>query len=128
MGRRIRTLIVDDSPVVERFIRVVLGDNLDVEVVRTARDGLEALILVGVLEPDLVLMDLEMPVMNGLHATKKIRRTFPQVRVLIVSSVDRSELREAWRACGADGFVSKQRLSLDLNSEIIKIFACSMDK
>lgn len=86
-GHRIRVLLVDDHAVVRRGLRMFLGEDADVEVVGEGADGEEAVRLVGELKPDVVLMDLLLPKMDGVDATEIIRRDHPEVQVIALTSV-----------------------------------------
>ena len=119
---RIRTLVVDDSSIAQKTICSYLNEQKSVEVIGTASNGPQALDKVQALNPELVLLDIQMPVMNGLEVTQQLRKRFPSIRVILVSIDDGHELRISSEACGADGFVSKIRLP-ELGSEIRRIFA-----
>ena len=119
---RIRTLVVDDSSIAQKTICSYLSDQKTVEVIGTASNGPQALDKVQALNPELVLLDIQMPVMNGLEVTHQLRKRFPLIRVILVSIDDGQELRISCESCGADGFVSKIRLP-ELGSEIRRIFA-----
>ena len=84
-NQRIRILLVDDHPVVRKGMRAFLDGISGLEVVGEASEGETALAQAKELLPDVVLMDVEMPGMNGLEATQQLRREFPQTRVLILS-------------------------------------------
>ena len=122
-GFRLRTLVVDDSPAMRLAICRLLEMTPEVEIVGAAGAGAAALDLVERLRPDLVLMDIFMPGMNGLDATVHLRKHFPEVRVIIVTVYDSPEGHMAAKACGAHGFVPKARLHLDLCSEIKRCYA-----
>ncbi len=103
----IRVLICDDQEVVREGLRVILTKAPDIKVVGVAGDGAEALALLDVARPDVVLMDLKMPGMNGIQATRQIRERFPQVRVLVLTTYDADEwVFDAIRS-GAAGYVLK---------------------
>jgi len=103
----IRVLICDDQVVVCEGLRAILSTAPGIEVVGIANDGEEALKLVESLQPDLVLMDLKMPVMNGIEATRQIRERFPNVRVLVLTTYDFDEwVFDAIRS-GASGYLLK---------------------
>lgn len=103
----IRILICDDQEVVREGLRVILSSTPDLEVVGMAQDGDEALELVSQTTPDLVLMDLKMPGMNGIQATRQIRNHYPQVRVLVLTTYDADEwVFDAIRS-GAAGYLLK---------------------
>lgn len=87
----IRVLLVDDHPLVLEGINACLSNVAGIEVVGQANNGLEALELAEALTPDVVLMDVTMPVMNGLEATRELKRRFPDYRVLILSMHENRE-------------------------------------
>ncbi len=103
----IRVLICDDQVVVCEGLRAILSTAPGIEVVGVANDGEEAVKLVESLHPDLALMDLKMPVMNGIEATREIRNRFPDVRVLVLTTYDFDEwVFDAIRS-GASGYLLK---------------------
>lgn len=103
----IRVLLCDDQEVVLEGLRTILKASPGVEVVGLAHNGAEALEMAGQLKPDVVLMDLKMPVMNGIQATQRIRAQHPQVRVLVLTTYDDDEwLFDAVRS-GAAGYLLK---------------------
>jgi DNA-binding NarL/FixJ family response regulator len=106
-ARKIRILIADDHQLFRAGIRALLKQFDDLDIVAEADDGREALRLVGVHHPDVVLMDLMMPSLNGLDATARIVRAFPRTRVLIVSmNADEDSVLKSLRA-GAIGYLVK---------------------
>jgi DNA-binding NarL/FixJ family response regulator len=103
----IRVLIADDHPVVRQGLRTFLDLQDDLEVVGEARDGAEAVALAGSLAPDVLLLDLRMPVLDGLGALARLAEIGPAPRVLVLTSVaDRGDVAPAMRA-GAAGFLYK---------------------
>jgi len=103
----IRVLIVDDQAVVAEGLRVILTTAPTIEVVGLAYNGAQAIELVEKLKPDLVLMDLKMPVMNGIRATQAIRERYPEKYVLVLTTYDSDEwVFDAIRA-GASGYLLK---------------------
>ncbi len=110
----IRVLICDDQVVICEGLRAILSTTPDIEVVGIANDGQEALDLMDKLRPDVVLMDLKMPVLNGIQATREIRERYPQVRVLVLTTYDFDEwVFDAIRG-GADGYLLKDTPREDL--------------
>ena len=110
LSTRVRVLVVDDSAVTLQTISNFLRRQVAVEVVGTAQDGAQAVDLAQKLQPDLVLMDVQMPGMNGLEATAEILRQFPQIRVVMVTVNDTPELRQAAEDTGAYQFIPKPQL------------------
>jgi len=111
-------LIVDDHTLVRDGIRALLTLVVDVEVVGEAANGKEALEKVKELAPDVVLMDLAMPIMGGLEATRRIRREFPETKVLALTQYDDSEYVIPIIEAGACGFVTKMVAFAELASAI----------
>jgi DNA-binding NarL/FixJ family response regulator len=116
-----RLVIVDDHDFVRSGIKVMLSGEPDLEIVGEAADGQEALELCGRERPDLILMDVRMPRMDGLVATRSIKRRFPRVSVLILTMHENAEyLLEAIRA-GAAGYVLKDAPQNELVTAIRKV-------
>ena len=112
--RRIRVLVADDHAMVRDGIRAVLALHRDMQVVGDAVNGREALEKTIELSPDVVLMDIVMPVMNGLEAAKNICRECPKSRVLILTQYDDDENVLASNQVGALGFIPKTAVSSQL--------------
>jgi CheY-like chemotaxis protein len=104
---RVRTLIVDDSPRTVKVIAQTLKDVGNFDLVGAAIDERQALPYVSALYPDLVLMDIHMPRLNGLHATQSIKQRERPPVLIIVSSDDGPITRSRAEQAGADGFISK---------------------
>jgi DNA-binding NarL/FixJ family response regulator len=103
----IKVLICDDQDLVCEGLKAILSTSPDIQVVGVANDGAEALALIPKCQPDLVLMDLKMPGMNGVHATRHIRQQFSGVQVLVLTTYDADEwVFDAIRA-GANGYLLK---------------------
>ncbi len=103
----IKVLICDDQDLVCEGLKAILSTAKDLEVVEVANDGAEALALIPATMPDLVLMDLKMPVMNGIHATRLIRQEYPKIKVLVLTTYsDDSWVFDAIRS-GAQGYLLK---------------------
>lgn len=102
-----RILICDDQAITREGLALLLNLERDIEVVGTAEDGAQAIELTARLLPDLVLMDLKMPFMNGVEATRHIRARYPQISVLVLTTYDDEEwIFDAIRA-GASGYLLK---------------------
>jgi len=103
----IRLLLVDDQPVVRQGLRMRLTLEPDITVVGEASNGREAITLVQQLAPDIVLMDVEMPEMDGITATLAMRASIPQSAVVMLSIYDDVSTRARAHAAGAAAFVNK---------------------
>ncbi|MYT71693.1 MULTISPECIES: response regulator transcription factor [unclassified Streptomyces] len=121
--KAIRLLLVDDDPLVRSGLRLMLGGADDVEIVGEAADGEAALTLAGTLRPDVVLMDIRMPVLDGLAATERLRarEDAPEIVVLTTFHADEQVLR-ALRA-GAAGFVLKDASPADILGAVRSVAA-----
>ena len=109
-----RILICDDQAIVRDGLEMLLNLEKDIEVIGKAEDGAEAVELVATRSPDLVLMDLKMPGMNGVEATRQISARYPQVKVLVLTTYDDDEwVFDAIRA-GASGYLLKDTPREDL--------------
>ena len=116
--KKTKVLIVDDHRLIRDGVRSLLELAPDMEVVGEAENGSEALAKVRELLPEIVLMDLAMPVMNGLEATRIIHREFPAIRVLALTQYDDSEYVIPVIEAGASGFVTKMAAFSELASAI----------
>jgi DNA-binding NarL/FixJ family response regulator len=103
----IRVLLADDQPLLRVGFRMVLEAHDGMEIVGEATDGVEAVAAVAALEPDVVVMDVRMPNLDGIQATEKITRTHPSVRILILTTFDLDEYAFAGLRAGASGFLLK---------------------
>jgi two-component system, NarL family, response regulator LiaR len=103
----IRILIADDQAIARQGLQVILSSEEDIEVVGQAKDGQEALELVEQLSPHLVLMDLKMPRLNGVQATKAIKEKFPSVCILVLTTYDLDDWVANAIRNGANGYLLK---------------------
>jgi hemolysin D len=113
----IEILIVDDQIMVQANLQAILTQQSDFKVIGTASDGFSALEQVQIFLPDIVLLDIEMPGLNGLEVAKLIRHDFPDTKVIIVSSYDNAEYVQKSLQSGVNGYVTKQ----NINSTIVEI-------
>ncbi|WP_394685114.1 response regulator [uncultured Microbacterium sp.] len=114
----IRVLVADDHSMVREGLSSVLAAEGDIEVVATATNGAEAVALVGTTGIDVVVMDVSMPVMDGIAATRAVRQDHPRVRVLVLTSFgDRDQVRRAV-AAGATGYQLKDAEPADLRAAV----------
>jgi DNA-binding NarL/FixJ family response regulator len=119
--RPIRVLIVDDHALFAEALMLTLAIDRRIEVVGHASNGFEAVSLARALEPEVVLMDLHMPGMDGIEATKTIRRALPGVRVMIVTASQAPEHARWAREAGAVRYVTKDTPALALVDLVLEI-------
>jgi signal transduction histidine kinase/DNA-binding response OmpR family regulator len=117
----LRILIVDDSAVVRRGIETVLSSRENWIVCGQAVDGLDAIDKAEALRPDVIVMDVSMPRMDGLQATREIRKNRPEAKIVIVTQNDTTITRQQAVAAKAHGFVAKASLANDLPREIARL-------
>lgn len=103
----ITVVIADDQPAVREGLRMRLGLEADIKVMGEAGDGQAALEAVARLQPDIVIMDMEMPVMDGLATARRLQALAPDCRVIVLTIHDDEATRQRAREAGAAGFVSK---------------------
>jgi DNA-binding NarL/FixJ family response regulator len=118
----VRLLIADDHEIVRMGVRILLSDRDQWEVCGEAKDGAEALEKVMELSPDVVVLDLSMPVMGGFDTAKRIRHLSPSTRIVFFSI---HETPTTARLVGADAFVSKSSAAKDLAVTIRRVVACT---
>jgi DNA-binding NarL/FixJ family response regulator len=104
---RDRVLVVDDAANLRELLTLLLESEDDFEVVGNATNGAQAIDLAAVLRPDVVLLDLAMPVMDGLSALPEIRSALPDARIVIFTGFDQGSLVEEALASGADAYLEK---------------------
>jgi two-component system response regulator NreC len=119
---KIRVLLADDHTILRDGIRALLDDQADIEVIGEAQDGQATVKMTAQLQPDVVVMDIAMPLLNGLEATRQIQRDFPQVKVLILTMHENEEYIRQVLAAGALGYVLKDAAARDLLSAIRAVY------
>jgi DNA-binding NarL/FixJ family response regulator len=119
---KIRVLVTDDHAIVRDGICALLALTGDIEAVGEATNGREALEMVRKLAPDVVLMDIAMPLMDGLEATRRIHKEFPQAKVIVLTQYEDREYVLPVIEAGASGFVSKTAASSELTSAIRSVY------
>jgi CheY-like chemotaxis protein/anti-sigma regulatory factor (Ser/Thr protein kinase) len=115
---RVRVLLADDHATMREGLARLLGEERDIEVVGQAADGQEAVRLAATLHPDVVLMDVSMPGLNGIEATRAIHDDSPDVRVIGLSMFEEAERAQAMRDAGADLYLTKSGPAADLLAAI----------
>lgn len=117
----ISVLLVDDHAVVREGLRLVLEVEKDIKVIAEARNGREAVALAKKLQPDVVVMDIAMPLLNGFEATRQIKKLFPDIKVLILSAHSDDEYVDQMIAIGAAGYLIKQSSAQILSKAIREV-------
>lgn len=121
--RVLRVLVVDDNESIRRSIRLILRSQGDIEVVCEAIDGADAVLKIREHQPDVVLLDITMPNMDGLAVAEIIKTEFPSVQVLIVSQHDSRGFQWAALAAGVSGYIIKSNVGRDLVPELRRLRA-----
>jgi len=116
--RRLKVLIADDHRLMLHAIRIALADNEDIEIVGEADSGTKVVPLVGQTSPDIVLLDIRMPGIDGLTVLERLQARYPQVRVAILSAVDDPSVIQAAFTRGASAFIVKHIDPRDLAAAI----------
>jgi len=106
--KRITVLLVEDHAIVRQGLRLLVQTDGDIEIVGEAKTGREAVQMAGTLRPEVIVMDIAMPLLNGLEATRQILKAFPTMKVLILSAHSDPEYVEQVVKAGASGYLVKQ--------------------
>ena len=114
MKKKLRVAIADDHRLVRQGIRALLERNQDIEVVGEASDGLEAIDLVQELKPDVIIMDISMPQMDGIQATERISKMDVPTRVMVLSMYSKPSIVQQVLRKGAKGYLLKSSISEEL--------------
>jgi NarL family two-component system response regulator LiaR len=118
MDSKIRIMLVDDHSVVRSGLSAFLSVNPDLELVGEAENGEQAVARAGILKPDVILMDLMMPIMDGVAATSAIKKKYPEIQIIVLTSFQEDELvRNAMKA-GAVGYLMKNVTARELAAAI----------
>ncbi|MBM2827961.1 MAG: two component transcriptional regulator, LuxR family [Actinobacteria bacterium] len=115
---RIKILVADDHALLREGIIAILSLHDDVEVVGEASDGMDAIQKAHKLKPDIVLMDIAMPGLGGLEATVEIKKTAPNIKILVLSQYDDREYVSRLIKAGVSGYILKHAVGTDLLSSI----------
>ncbi len=118
----IKLIIVDDHDLFREGLRFVLSKNTDFEVIDEASNGLEYLNIIKTVKPDIVLMDIDMPVMNGINATKKSIDLYPDIKIIVLSMHGDQEHYLQMIESGAKGFILKDAGSKELTLAINEVY------
>lgn len=118
MNDKIRVMLVDDHAVVRSGLSAFLSVNPDLELVGEAENGQQAVARAGLLQPDVILMDLMMPVMDGIAATQAIKRQHPAIQIVALTSFQEDELVQNALRAGAIGYLMKNVTARELAAAI----------
>ena len=119
----VRVLIADDQALVRAGFRMILDAEDDLEIVGEAADGAEAVTAALELQPDVVLMDIRMPELDGIEATRLIKQVSPGTGVLLLTAYEEDDLAAAGRDAGADGFFLKGIFGTELVDRVREVHA-----
>ena len=117
----IRVLIADDHRLFAEALEVILSTDERIAVAGTARDGREAVELAGEHKPDVILMDISMPVMDGIEAVEELRRRGVEAGVLMLTGSNARDDVDRARQAGAAGYVTKDRIAAELIDAIVEV-------
>ncbi len=121
--KTIRVLIADDHRMFAEALEAILATDQRLEIAGQAADGAEAVRVALKTRPDVTLMDIAMPIMDGLQATKQIRKQWPQACVLMLTGSNSRDDVDRAREAGAAGYVTKDRIAAELIDAILEIAA-----
>jgi two-component system nitrate/nitrite response regulator NarL len=119
--RPVRVLIADDEPLFVETVEALLAGDERVEVIGTATNGKQAVELATALTPDVTLMDISMPILDGIEATRRIRERFPNACVLVLTGSSISADVDRARQAGVAAFLTKDRLGTQLVNAILEM-------
>jgi DNA-binding NarL/FixJ family response regulator len=117
----VRVLVVDDHALFAEALMLTLGIDDRIQVVGSAASGTEGVSLAAALHPDVVLMDVHMPTMDGIEATRHVRRVSPRSRVVVVTAARSPELKARAMAAGAERFLTKDTPAVGLIDAILDV-------
>jgi CheY-like chemotaxis protein len=122
-----RLLLVDDHAMVRQGLRAILDHYPDLVVIGEAADGREAVSIASKRAPDVVIMDINMPRMDGIEATRRIKKDHPATVIIAVSVNDTPQIRESMQRAGASAFLSKEEAGERLYETIVSMASPSTD-
>ena len=120
----LRVLIADDERHFVEMVEGMLAEDERIELVGTARDGEEAVALALAHTPDVIVMDISMPVLDGIEAARQIHENDPDARILILTGLSTSADIDRSQTAGVAGFLTKDRINSHLVSSILDLGAC----
>jgi len=123
MAKKIKVLLVDDHALVRRGFRVMLEDDAEIEIAAEASDGEEAIALAAKVQPRVIVMDCALPKMDGMEATRRIKKQWPEIAVLMLSMHSEDTWVRLALESGANGYILKSAVDLDLADAIKRVAA-----
>ncbi|RLD38503.1 MAG: DNA-binding response regulator [Bacteroidetes bacterium] len=114
----IRLIIADDHPMIIGGLKTILEKDKEISLIAEANNGVELLDILKLKEADVVLMDVNMPVMNGIDATKKVKKQYPETKVLAFSQYDEKRFVKQMLKTGADGYLLKNSAASEITDAI----------
>ena len=118
----IKILLVDDNAPIRNAIKIMLNNELEIQVIGECSDGSEVIPFLKDTTPDVILMDYQMPILDGVETTKLVKELFPKIKIIGFSSTDDEHIKTAFLIHGACGFLSKYEANS--NSLIVEISNC----
>lgn len=123
MNEKIKIVIADDQELIRDSLKIVLSSNPDMEVIDTVEDGREVIRSVRARKPDVILMDVRMPEMDGVSCTKIIKENYPQIKIIILTTFDDDEYVYNALKHGASGYLLKGVSMAELSSAIRTVYS-----
>jgi DNA-binding NarL/FixJ family response regulator len=120
---KIKVLLVEDHSIVREGLQVLFADEPELRIIGEASNGAEALEFVRTNKPDLVLMDINMPVMNGIECTRELKKLYPEIKIVVLSMHDQESYLVDILNSGAEGFVIKNTKKAELVFAIKKVMS-----
>ncbi len=120
--KKIRIILADDHTILREGIRSLLENEIDMEIIGEAEDGHQAVKMAGQLKPDVVLMDIAMPRLNGLEATSQLKKLVPDAKILILTMHENEEYIRKVLAAGAMGYILKDAAARELLGAIRAVY------
>ena len=126
MRERIKIVIADDQELIRDSLKIVLSANQDMDVIDTVADGREVIRSVRKAKPDVILMDIRMPGMDGVSCTQIIKENYPQIKIIILTTFDDDEYVYNALKYGASGYLLKGVSMAELSSAIRTVYGLSL--
>ena len=126
MGKQISIYIAGGQRIFRKGLRAILSDLTDFTVIGEAKDGRETISSVKIYCPDIILMDISLPLLNGIEATRQIKRDYSESKVVVLSAIDDEDVIRRALAAGAIGYLTKDTSSVDWIKTIQTVFKGEM--